>query len=639
APAGASLFDRLFNPPSYVAADGAFPKPAAQFVHPAFRHATPAAVDPALPRLLTGLAVDLDGLAVLARHLAKHLAQESSTGFDPNAPNDEDRYFLLSAPNLTLLYRHARLARLLGVSIDDLFELLGFLGLDHVEGRSDLLALLDVHGWWRQSGYRLDDIAVATGQPPRDIGRYPDTAVVAAQVVAAAARGLTFTDTVFAVVLGTAEQGSRDLIAANPTVIEAAADGAWRLAAGIDLESVPVTVPATATVPTPPAGSRLVTTAEVRQALRPYLAAEVLARGLGTALSLATDKVVALATLAHQSLTDSAVVKAVRGDGPIGPLAALVSAVRPLAVAFATPAWDAVALNFVGQHQALFDTENLPHMAPDAMHPDVPFLSLPQLRALSTYARLAQPQPGATPDAATVNPEDIRSVLTAFDAGLPGFPSNSDAAMARVLNVPSGLVVGLRGRVTLPTVAAPALDQLDRAAQLAAALGVDGETFGALVSDDYDLLSHAADALVAVLGARHTDETTRAARLDEAEEPVREAKREALAGYLIHSITPKVWNTLDDLYQYFLIDVEAGGCSTTSRVVAATMTAQLYVYRAIMNLEQDNLPASDPNHVALRMPAAAAAEWEWRRNFRVWQANRQVFKSPENYLEPDLRDD
>ena len=31
-------------------------------------------------------------------------------------------------------------------------------------------------------------------------------------------------------------------------------------------------------------------------------------------------------------------------------------------------------------------------------------------------------------------------------------------------------------------------------------------------------------------------------------------------------------------------------------------------------------------------------EWEWRKNYRVWEANRKVFLYPENYLEPDLRD-
>ena len=32
-------------------------------------------------------------------------------------------------------------------------------------------------------------------------------------------------------------------------------------------------------------------------------------------------------------------------------------------------------------------------------------------------------------------------------------------------------------------------------------------------------------------------------------------------------------------------------------------------------------------------------EWDWRRHYRIWQANRRVFLYPENYLEPGLRDD
>jgi hypothetical protein len=31
--------------------------------------------------------------------------------------------------------------------------------------------------------------------------------------------------------------------------------------------------------------------------------------------------------------------------------------------------------------------------------------------------------------------------------------------------------------------------------------------------------------------------------------------------------------------------------------------------------------------------------WEWLRRYRQWQANRKVFLSPENYLEPEPRDD
>ncbi|MGC4065064.1 MAG: neuraminidase-like domain-containing protein [Polyangiaceae bacterium] len=31
--------------------------------------------------------------------------------------------------------------------------------------------------------------------------------------------------------------------------------------------------------------------------------------------------------------------------------------------------------------------------------------------------------------------------------------------------------------------------------------------------------------------------------------------------------------------------------------------------------------------------------WEWMRNYRVWEANRKVFLYPENWIEPELRDD
>jgi len=31
------------------------------------------------------------------------------------------------------------------------------------------------------------------------------------------------------------------------------------------------------------------------------------------------------------------------------------------------------------------------------------------------------------------------------------------------------------------------------------------------------------------------------------------------------------------------------------------------------------------------------AQWQWRKKYRVWEANRKVFVYPENFLEPDLR--
>jgi hypothetical protein len=31
------------------------------------------------------------------------------------------------------------------------------------------------------------------------------------------------------------------------------------------------------------------------------------------------------------------------------------------------------------------------------------------------------------------------------------------------------------------------------------------------------------------------------------------------------------------------------------------------------------------------------AEWQWRKNYRVWDANREIFLYPENWIEPELR--
>jgi hypothetical protein len=638
-PADASLFDRLFNPPSYVATDGSFPQASTHFVHPAFRSNTPTPVDPNLPRLLSALGVNLDDLASLARHLSPYLEQELAPSFDPNMADENERYFVLSAPNLTLLYRHARLAKLLGLSVEDLFELLGFVQLDHVTSLENLEELLDFYNWYSQSGYKLDDIAIANGRVPRILENYPDAPTLANTVVTAMATGLNFTTTVFAVALGTSEQGSADLIVANPMVIEPGPNDTWRLVAGVDLATAALNIPASATVPTPPTGNRLVTAAEVSAALRNFLVAEVLVRSLGKAFGLSIDKIKALALLAGQSLTAPEIVTAVRGDGPVDPLVGLVGALIPLRVAFANDALDAAAIDFMRTHAALFGADPLPNMTPDAQHPRAPFLTLTQLRGVATYARLAQRQTGAAPNMTPVDPLDVQAVLTGFDEGLPAFSATTDATMAHVLNVPRGLVVGLRNVMSLSNVAAIALDQFDQAARMAATLGVDGDTFAALISDDYDILSHAADALIAAIRSRIADEQTLTAKLDELEQPIREAKRNALADYLLNSLAVKLWSSFDDLYEYFLIDINAGGCETTSPVVAATMSAQLYVYRAIMNLEQDALAADDPKHFVLTMPPDAAEEWDWRKNFRVWQANRKVYLWPENYLQPDLRDD
>ncbi|MGF1495860.1 MAG: LamG-like jellyroll fold domain-containing protein, partial [Elainellaceae cyanobacterium] len=96
---------------------------------------------------------------------------------------------------------------------------------------------------------------------------------------------------------------------------------------------------------------------------------------------------------------------------------------------------------------------------------------------------------------------------------------------------------------------------------------------------------------------------------------------EVLGGQLGDRKTPNI------LYEYLLIDVQTGSAVETSRIVQGIASLQLYVQRCLMNLEHGVNPEQIPMN-----------EWEWMKNYRVWEANRKVFLYPENYIEPELRD-
>ena len=117
--------------------------------------------------------------------------------------------------------------------------------------------------------------------------------------------------------------------------------------------------------------------------------------------------------------------------------------------------------------------------------------------------------------------------------------------------------------------------------------------------------------------------------LQGAQDRLREQKRDALVAYLL-SVTPTMRSS-DDLYDFFLIDVEMSSCMPTSRIVQAHATIQLFVTRCLMGLE--------PRSVANIKHDSGWAQWKWMANYRVWEANRKIFLWPENWIEPELRDD
>lgn len=113
---------------------------------------------------------------------------------------------------------------------------------------------------------------------------------------------------------------------------------------------------------------------------------------------------------------------------------------------------------------------------------------------------------------------------------------------------------------------------------------------------------------------------------------MRGLQRDALVAYVLHKLrtnpsTAQI-NTPERLFEFFLMDVEMEPCMQTSRIRHALSSVQLFIERCMMNLEPDVSPA-----------ALSAKQWEWMKRYRVWEANRKVFLFPENWLEPELRDD
>jgi hypothetical protein len=125
------------------------------------------------------------------------------------------------------------------------------------------------------------------------------------------------------------------------------------------------------------------------------------------------------------------------------------------------------------------------------------------------------------------------------------------------------------------------------------------------------------------------DSETLPARMEQVSNVLRARQRDALIDYLRSQARLR---QADDLLDYYLIDVQMGTCLRTSRVKQAISSVQLFVQRCLLGLERRAALPVWPEHINER-------RWTWMQNYRVWEANRKVFLFPENWIEPDLRDD
>jgi hypothetical protein len=174
-----------------------------------------------------------------------------------------------------------------------------------------------------------------------------------------------------------------------------------------------------------------------------------------------------------------------------------------------------------------------------------------------------------------------------------------------------------------------ALNWLYKVMQIVAKTGISAETIAewGTAETDFDTLHSTAQLIKNTAKAKYEEEDW----LDLAgtlSNKIRENQKQALISYLLTRDEIKEWGArdADGLFEYLLIDVQMEACMDTSRIVQANAAIQMFVNRCLLNLEKDVSPdVIDKDH------------WEWMKNYRVWEANRKVFLYPENWLEPEWR--
>jgi hypothetical protein len=716
-----SMCDRLFNLPIFIrnqteATPSAWPSSSEFFHYPYPAETADAAATQRLHRLLAGLGLKDDELFQLIEHLRIPLGDSSAASFS----------FPLNLKNLSLLYRHARLAKLLKLTIPELFALLRLspdVPTNSVENLTTLQAFVNLVQWQKTSGYSIRELAIILGDNYGSADDDETEVISPAQTSESLVeqilteQSLIFADTVFAYFEGITEAQSQAIIRVNSAIIVPADIRTYRIAATVtDPETVSITIPpeiqstlndaqrnqltetireiiATYSQPGAPdisdrilvgtvgltlSQSRTVLGAnptlfesvdqpnlhwltadftpsstviipagiplrsEIVQAfLLRFYAGEVFATQLGRQLSLPVERVKALALLAGYDFTSNTfgnpLTRVLHSQLAITELTPLIAALQKLKLWFKDKSLTEAALTFLQAHsggaEAIFQIAIADYRRPSLTH----------LKQTVRFQQLLK-----TVKVANGELEDLFASLVAFDyAGTRRFRNDAIDRLAASLGAQSGLV-GALNQSLFPTFIAErsinralaALEKLDRCVKLAQFLGIGGEALPLMIAredsiaQEYNKLSQAVTAIVTAIRTKYDTEDAYQQKIGPFEDKIREQRRDALTDYLIHTLNPDIFQTTNDLYHYFLIDTELEGCARTSRVVAGISSLQLYIQRCLMNLEQ-----SQDGRIRVLLEDVVANEWEWRKNYRVWEANRKVFLYPENYIEPDLRDD
>lgn len=120
------------------------------------------------------------------------------------------------------------------------------------------------------------------------------------------------------------------------------------------------------------------------------------------------------------------------------------------------------------------------------------------------------------------------------------------------------------------------------------------------------------------------------------EHRLNEARRDAMLGfYLAHCISAPLKTTLrtpEDLYDYWLLDVQVSQAVPSSPVASAITSLQHYINRILGGLEP-GYETQGP------LPDEARAWQDSLRTYPLWSASQQLRYQPHHFLDPTLRED
>ncbi len=608
-----SLLDQLFNHKDVIVDEGVYPKNTTKFVHPSLvidNSTTPAEFSSS--RFMAALNRSDDEVLSLVKHLAQPLGIVSL-----DAATESERGFNLTLTNLSLLYRHSLIAEVLKLSITELFNLLTLIPAvpnGFIENINHIYALLDFHRWWKSSTYSFDELnfILENGEVinPENFKTKEGISTSIIEEVKTA-NALQFAETVFASFDGITESQSKQLILANSTIIEQAPESTnfW-LKPDFD-PTVAINIPAGITKPE----------IEIREFLTTYHPNYLLPFYLSSELKLSEEVITKLITTLGIDLDTDAYTLELQGvTTPAVALPSLIEKLLPLSVLLKDKKFNTKSITYILDHLSIVGITS------------IDTVTIENIKKIQAYKKLI-----VLKEDESNNIELLNTVLNSY-VSTTQYQTSDQEKLAALLEIKEEQLASIHAIMPSSSNAIESLNKYKSIADFINYTGVSGSVLPKIISTQYVDLNAATQALIGAFRSKYKTEDERKEKLEKYQDKLRGKKRTSLTTYLIHSGFPQFENE-NDLFHYFLIDTELEGCARTSHLVAATMSLQLYIHRILLNLEQDDLEPGTSGRVHVLASDVPAEEWEWRKNYRVWEANRKVFLYPENYIEPELRDD